>query len=68
MIKCDKCENIISDTIQRSDGLPNGVGMQLEDGRTITICADCINEIGRLKEAGDDEGLNNFFRELGVEV
>ena len=43
MIKCDKCENIISDTIQRSDGLPNGVGMQLEDGRTITICADCIN-------------------------
>ena len=40
MIKCDKCENVISDTIQRADGLPNGVSMKLEDGRTITICAD----------------------------
>lgn len=68
MIKCDKCNNNISDTIERADGLPNGVGFQLEDGRLINICADCINKLGKLQEAGDDAGLKAFFKDLDIEV
>lgn len=68
MINCDKCKNNISDVIQRGDGLPNAVGFETEDGRIITLCADCINKLGELKERNDEAGLKAFFNDLGVEV
>lgn len=68
MIKCDKCNNNISDVIQRGDGLPNAIGFELEDGRVITLCADCISKLGELKERNDEAGLKAFFKAIGVEV
>jgi hypothetical protein len=67
MIKCDKCKSnfLIGN---RADGTPNGVGFQLQDGRIINLCADCINEIGRLKEAGEEKKIKKFFEDMGVET
>jgi hypothetical protein len=66
-ITCDKCSSIFI-TGNRPDGTPNGVGFQLQNGRLINLCAECISKIGRLKEAGDEAGLKEFFDDLGVEV
>lgn len=63
-MKCDKCGNIISNKIQRADGLPNGVGFELEDGRLINLCSGCIMCLGML----NDEGKKKFFNELGVDT
>ena len=54
MIKCDKCKSnfLIGN---RADGTPNGIGFQLQDGRIINLCANCIDEIGRLIEAGEEK-------------
>lgn len=66
-ITCDKCSSkFISGN--GADGLPNGVGFALQDGRTITLCKVCIMELGRLKEAEDGDGFKKFWAELGVEV
>ena len=63
-MKCDRCKNHISKKIIRGDGLPNGMTFQRQEGKDITLCADCIMELGQL----DDEGKKDFFEKLGVEV
>lgn len=40
-MKCDHCGNEFEGGI-RPDGLPNGVGFVTEDGKHITLCADCL--------------------------
>ncbi len=67
MIKCDKCNNTFV-AGNRADGTPNGVGFQLQDGRILNICADCIDELGRLREAGEEAKIKKFFEDMGVEV
>ena len=62
-IKCNKCGKYISQTLVRGDGLPNGVGFELEDGKAITLCAECIQDLG----SRDDKGKDAFFKELGIE-
>ena len=47
-IRCDKCGKEFK-VGNRPDGLPNGVGFQLEDGSIYTVCADCLIEMGREK-------------------
>ena len=66
-IKCDKCGNIFISG-NTPNGLPNGVGFQMQDGRVITLCQACIMEIGKLKEAGKEEEIKSFWQDLGVEV
>ena len=63
MIKCDKCKKDFSEVVDRSDGLPNGVGFELENGKVITLCADCIKDLG----SRDARGKDAFFKELGIE-
>lgn len=67
MIKCDKCKSnfLIGN---RADGTPNGIGFQLLDGRIINLCANCIDEIGRLKETGEEKKIKKFFEDMGVET
>lgn len=67
IIKCDKCKSnfLIGN---RADGTPNGVGFQLQDGRIINLCANCIDEIGRLKEAGEEKKIKKIFEDMGVET
>lgn len=67
MKKCTKCNNKIS-SVLRADGIPNGVGFVMEDGREITLCNDCIIKLGLLKQEQDEEGLNKFFAEIGVDA
>ena len=51
-IKCDECGKEF-EVGSRPDGLPNGVGFQLEDGTIWNVCAECIVKIG--KELKEDE-------------
>ena len=61
--KCDRCGNMISKTLVRGDGLPNGVGLELESGKVRTLCAECLQNLGSM----DDKGKDAFFKELGIE-
>lgn len=40
-MKCDKCGKNFKRG-NRPDGIPNGIGFQLQDGRVINVCADCV--------------------------
>ena len=52
-MKCDICGKEF-EAGNRPDGIPNGVGFVLGDGRIITACSDCVThryrDIIRLKE------------------
>lgn len=63
---CDHCKKDFSTMIERADGLPNGVTFQLRNGRTINVCTECVQELGRLREAGDKEGIEAFYRKAGM--
>lgn len=63
MKKCDRCKSNISESIIRADGLPSGVGFELESGKVITLCAACIMELGKR----DARGKDLFFKELGID-
>lgn len=60
-MKCDNCKKVFV-AGNRADGLPNGIGFEMKDGTLITLCAECIMELGRL----DDKGKDKFFEKLGV--
>jgi len=48
-IKCARCGKVIVPG-NRPDGIPNGVGFQLEHGITINICAECLIAEGKKRE------------------
>lgn len=39
--KCDCCGKTFKDGY-RPDGIPNGLGFQLQDGRIFNMCAECL--------------------------
>ena len=43
-MKCDICGKDIDMVKQRDDELPVAVGFELEDGRIINICTECVME------------------------
>ena len=60
-MKCDNCKKEFV-AGNRADGIPNGVGFQMQDGTIITICAECLMELGKL----DEKGRKKFFKRLGA--
>ena len=59
--KCAKCKQqkpIIPDSI-----IPAMVGFEMEDGKIINICSDCLAKLGEMKDGETD----NFFEGLGEE-
>ena len=48
-IKCEVCGKEF-DPGNRVDGMPNGITFVATDGKPLTMCADCIIEMGRLLE------------------
>jgi hypothetical protein len=58
-VKCDNCGNVFISG-NNKDGLPNGVGFKLNDGRTINFCSKCIIEVGRMGE----EEREAFFKNI----
>lgn len=53
-MRCDICGKTF-ETGNRPDGLPNGMTFVLKDGAELTMCADCIIEMGKVREA-ESEG------------
>lgn len=59
-IKCDNCGKEFEPG-NRPDGIPNGIGYQLQDGTIYNICTDCIIKIGQelAEQKGDRDGMEN---------
>lgn len=45
-MKCDRCGKVFTPG-NRPDGVPNGVGVMLRNGKQITVCADCVEAVGK---------------------
>ena len=58
-IKCSVCGKNFKPG-NTSNGLPNGVGFELEDGTMINMCQKCIIELGKLSDRDKDV----FFEKL----
>ena len=56
---CDKCKKSF-DVGNRPDGIPNGVTLMLRNGKSLTMCADCVMILGR----GTKKQRNEFFKDL----
>lgn len=57
-MKCNECGKEFYPG-NRIDGLPNGVGFQLEDGTIYNVCCECVMKIGRKKmKGGKNERAN----------
>ena len=56
---CDSCGKEF-EAGSRTDGIPNGLGFLLENGKQITVCAECVIAVGRM----DPGQKNAFFRKL----
>lgn len=62
LLKCEACGKTFLPGTNK-EGLPNGVGFETEDGSIITICTDCINEIGikfQRCRRGDNDDSTEF--------
>jgi len=57
---CDKCGKTF-EAGNRPDGFPNSMGFIQKDKKKITVCADCIIEIGK----ADEQQRREFFEKLG---
>lgn len=53
MLKCSKCGKKIVPGI--TNGLPNGVGIKMEDGSILNFCAECICK-GKLDDIAEPIG------------
>lgn len=63
MFKCDKCKDTIQYKTIRKDGLPNGISFELDDGKVVTLCMECLRALGRTSR----EGAAKFAEDLGIE-
>ena len=62
-IRCNECDKPF--TIgNRPDGLPNGCGFELQDGRIINVCTECIIALGRHDPKGREKLLNGIKRSM----
>lgn len=57
-IKCRGCDQEFFPGM--TDGEPNGVGFQQQDGSIINLCRDCIRSLGEM----DEEARRKFFHSI----
>ena len=60
-MKCDRCGKVFTPG-NRPDGVPNGVGFMLRNGKQITVCADCVEAVGKGDKAAK-KWLDRIARE-----
>lgn len=48
-LTCACCGRTFAPGNDPSTGVPNGVGLGLHDGTTVTVCAECLCEVGRTR-------------------
>ena len=56
---CDKCKKKIKQGI-RKDGLPNAIGFELEDGKEIILCKECLDDLGSRNEKEKQKFLDEL--------
>lgn len=56
---CDNCKKFFLSG-NRPDGIPNGVEIIQKDGKSITMCAECVISIGKM----DEKEKAEFFDRL----
>ena len=54
MIKCDYCGKWF-DVGNTEDGLPNGFSFVKQDGSTLTVCTNCVIDLGRGMKSATQE-------------
>ena len=59
---CNRCGKRVR--FGNTNGIPNMVGLQANDGSIINICKDCLIALGKMND--DEKG--RFFEELNIEV
>ena len=60
MLICDNCKKeIIADN---TNGLHNGVGFELENGKIIILCQDCLKKLGERYKAGRDAVIDRICK------
>lgn len=52
-IKCNRCGKEFAFG-NRPDGIPNGVGFIMRNGREYNICAECVIEAGKNPKVADE--------------
>lgn len=57
-VECMNCGKTFG--FGNTNGMPNAVSMVGEDGKTYTLCQNCLIEIGKMT----DEEKEKFFNEL----
>lgn len=57
---CTNCKK--RTTVGNTNGIPNMVGFQMKDGKTINLCQECLIQLGKLSDADKHE----FYAKLGV--
>lgn len=60
-IKCRKCGKTI--TVGNTNGLPNGVGFQLEDGTILNVCQSCLMEVGAMSDEDREKWFADFVED-----
>lgn len=64
MLICDNCKKeIIADN---TNGLHNGVGFELENGKIIILCQNCLKELGRFNKAGRDAVIDRICANANI--
>lgn len=59
--ECMRCRKRLP--ISPNDRLPAMVGFELEDGKVINLCRDCLMKLGKAKEQGTED---RFFKQIGI--
>ncbi len=54
MIKCDYCGKWF-EIGNREDGMPNGFSFVKQDGSTLTVCTNCVIDLGRGMKSATQE-------------
>lgn len=58
-MKCDVCKKIF-EYGNWQNGIPNGIALKTQTGKTIVVCAECVMKVGMMTEKERDK----FFGQL----
>lgn len=60
---CDKCKSFFV-AGNRPSGIPNGVKMIMNNGKSLTLCADCMINVGQMNEEQKEEFFKQYKEKL----
>ena len=63
-VQCGKCGKYIDTKVKRDNVLPTMMQFVQQDGKIITICRDCIIELGKIVRNEDTDAKEKYFSDL----